>query len=137
MEYNIPIKEDGLYNAILMIMDPILNLSNQERHTLVQVLKTGYPYITTETREYLREVTGMNSFNLNNNIKRLKDKQILVPVAKRVLAINENILLMVSEPRLTINFVKADYDTRGNSTTTYEQVPSKEESGTGHTGITK
>jgi hypothetical protein len=125
MEYNIPIKEDGLYNAILMIMDPILNLSNQERHTLVQVLKTGYPFITTETREYLRQVTGMNTFNLNNNIKRLKDKQILVPVAKRVLAINDNILLMVSEPRLTINFVKAD-DTRGNNTTANEQVSPQE-----------
>lgn len=136
MEYNIPIKEDGLYNAILLIMDPILNLSNQERHTLVQVLKTGYPFITTETREYLREVTGMNTFNLNNNIKRLKDKQILVPVAKRVLAINENILLMVSEPRLTINFVKAN-DTRENSTGANDQVPSKEATGTGHTGVTE
>jgi len=125
MEYNIPIKEDGLYNAILMIMDPILNLSNQERHTLVQVLKTGYPYITTETREYLRQVTGMNTFNLNNNIKRLKDKQILVPVAKRVLAVNDNILLMISEPRLTINFVKAN-DTRGNNTTADEQVSPQE-----------
>lgn len=136
MEYNIPIKEDGLYNAILLIMDPILNLSNQERHTLVQVLKTGYPFITTETREYLREVTGMNTFNLNNNIKRLKDKQILVPVAKRVLAINENILLMVSEPRLTINFVKAN-DTRENSTGTNDQVSPKETTGTGHTGVTE
>jgi hypothetical protein len=136
MEYNIPIKEDGLYNAILLIMDPILNLSNQERHTLVQVLKTGYPYITTETREYLREVTGMNTFNLNNNIKRLKDKQILIPVAKRVLAINENILLMVSEPRLTINFVKAN-DTRENSTGTNDQVSPKETTSTGHTGVTE
>ena len=136
MEYNIPIKEDGLYNAILMIMDPILNLSNQERHTLVQVLKTGYPYITTETREYLREVTGMNTFNLNNNIKRLKDKQILVPVAKRVLAINENVLLMVSEPRLTINFVKAN-DTRGSNTAAYEQVSPQEATSRGHTGVTE
>jgi hypothetical protein len=136
MEYNIPIKEDGLYNAILLIMDPILNLSNQERHTLVQVLKTGYPFITTETREYLREVTGMNTFNLNNNIKRLKDKQILVPVAKRVLAINENILLMVSEPRLTINFVKAN-DTRENSTGTNDQVSPEKTTSTGHTGVTE
>lgn len=136
MEYNIPIKEDGLYNAILLIMDPILNLSNQERHTLVQVLKTGYPYVTTETREYLREVTGMNTFNLNNNIKRLKDKQILIPVAKRVLAINENILLMVSEPRLTINFVKAN-DTRENSTGTNDQVSPEKTTSTGHTRVTE
>jgi hypothetical protein len=136
MEYNIPIKEDGLYNAILLIMDPILNLSNQERHTLVQVLKTGYPYVTTETREYLREVTGMNTFNLNNNIKRLKDKQILIPVAKRVIAINENILLMVSEPRLTINFVKAN-DTRENSTGTNDQVSPEKTTSTGHTRVTE
>ena len=102
----------------------------------LRVNKTGYPYITTETREYLREVTGMNTFNLNNNIKRLKDKQILVPVAKRVLAINDNILLMVSEPRLTINFVKAN-DTRENSTGTNDQVSPKETTGTGHTGVTE
>ena len=78
----------------------------------------------------------VNTFNLNNNIKRLKDKQILVPVAKRVLAINDNILLMVSEPRLTINFVKAN-DTRGSNTAAYEQVSPQEATSGGHTGVTE
>ncbi len=104
MDYNIPIKEGGLYKAILMIMDPFLELTVGERHVLIEILKLENRVINSTTRQILKEVTGLKKHSFNNHLMRLKAKGIILEGKYRELYVNPRVIDMVSSNTLNIKF---------------------------------
>jgi biotin operon repressor len=114
MEYKIPVKEGGLYKAILLVMDPFLELTAAERHVLSEILKLQPRTLTSATRAKLKEQIGFNKYSINNHIKSLKDKGLLVETGHRELSVNPNVEKMVEGNTITIHFIEPQKNTNGS-----------------------
>lgn len=104
MKYRIPIKKDNFHKASLMIFNQLgLNLTELELNLLSTMLSNGFFIITKEVRVKLRELLKVDTFTLNNYVKRLKDKNIIVK-ENNELKINENLKEKVNDKEIHIIF---------------------------------
>jgi hypothetical protein len=83
--YNKEIEKAKFYMSYLSILNGILNLTNKEMQVVAGFMELLYDatvpvdmVFETPGRKILRDRLGISQFALNNIVKNLKDKRILV-----------------------------------------------------------
>jgi len=103
MEYNISVEDGNYYKAAVKLIDCIsgLNLTKFETTIVVSMLENKLYKINPETRMMLIKKLNKDQYNINNYIKKLKDKKVLVGVNKDIY-LNKGILEAISDKKLII-----------------------------------
>lgn len=105
MEYKIPVLKDNYYKQVLGLLNFNLKLSKFEMNIISTLLDNGIKIVDTESRELLRKQLNKGKPTLNNYIKKLTDRNVLVKTDTiRVLKINEGILESIEDAKLTFEF---------------------------------
>lgn len=100
MEYNLNIIKESYNLAVLNILNCFLKHTDTELNILACMLDNNIEAIKTENREFIASKLDMNVLNLNNYIKRLKDKGSLT----KDLSINPNVIMALQDKSLTFKF---------------------------------
>jgi hypothetical protein len=81
MEYTFKLPKENYYKATLLVLNIVSNLgmTKLEVDILSTLLERNITVINTDSREIIRKVLDKDKFSLNNYIKRLKAKHILLP----------------------------------------------------------
>ena len=104
MKYTIPIKKEHYYKASLLIFNQLgLSLTELELNLLSTLFSQGYFIITREVRSKLRDILNIDQFTLNNYIKRLKDKGVLVK-SDDSLQVNQSLQTKLKDKEIHITF---------------------------------
>lgn len=104
MKYNIPVKKEYYFKAILLIFNQLgLNLTDLEISIIESMLSRGISIINKEIRKIVREYLNIDQFTFNNYIKRLKDKGVLIK-EKDILRINPQLEEKVKDKEVHIIF---------------------------------
>lgn len=104
MEVNLKLDKDNFYKGVLQLMNFSLNLSNVEIDIISTMLKNKLSMVNISTREVLRISLDKSKENINNNIKRLKDKGILiVKPGTKVLYLDPGLSNLIGEDKVLIN----------------------------------
>lgn len=103
MEYKVPVKKENYYKAILLIFNQLgLNLTDLELDIITNVL-TMSKGSSKELRKTIREKLDVSTHTLNNYIKRLKDKGVLIK-EKDILKLNPQLEDRVKDNKVHITF---------------------------------
>lgn len=102
--YNIPVNNYSIYKAILTLINFNLKLSGFEIDIVATLLKYGFYKVTGEARDILRKALDKDQFNINNYIKRLKSKNILVEDDNEDLNINPSLIEIVQSKEIRFKF---------------------------------
>lgn len=78
MNYEIKVTADNYYRALLKILNFKLDLSDLEIDFICVLLNNKLGEITPETKEIIALSLNKDKYMINNYIKRLKEKSILV-----------------------------------------------------------
>lgn len=114
MEYKIPVTDETYYRVILGILNFSLKLSDFEIEIVSTMLANNWLEINQDTKEGLRKALDKDKFITNNYIKRLKDKNILIPKddskesTRGLYDLNPDIINIVKEPRILFEFERHD-----------------------------
>lgn len=90
------VDRDSFSKAVLTILNFQLKLSELEIEMLSVMLSHNITKIDTSTREMLRKVLNRNKFDINNYIKRLKEKKFILTKEDKSLYINPNISALMN-----------------------------------------
>lgn len=104
MEFKIPVTKEGLTKAILMVLNFKLNLTSHEIDVLSIMINHKIDVIDTSTRELLRKIMDKNKFDINNYIKQLKGKKIIL-VEDKLLYLNPAITKLVDNDEFNFKFI--------------------------------
>ena len=97
-KFTIKTSKEVLYKDYLSVIQPILDITDKELLILAELCKvqdkvtdkTLLPAVlSTETRKYIREKLQMSEAAFNNNISRLKKKDLISDVT----GVNDKLLL--------------------------------------------
>ena len=103
MILNKKVTKEELIRWILTIMNFELKLSELEVNMLVVLLHAKITTLDSDARNIIRSILNKDKFAVNNYIKRLKDKRILLQEDK-TLVINPNIVKLVENKELNFKF---------------------------------
>ena len=103
MEYNIPVKQENYTKAILKVINIFMDLTNYELNIITQIIDQDIKMLNRVCRKILIEKLETDSYTLNNYIKKLKDKGVLV-TTKYGLELNPNIINSIKDNKITITF---------------------------------
>lgn len=98
MEINLPVDNKHCYKALLKILNFLTNMTDTELDVIAAMMSNKITVLTKEARIELLAILGKDKFTLNNHIKRLKEKKVLVEYDndnKNKLHINGNLSNMV------------------------------------------
>lgn len=104
MERVIPVKQQDLIKAILMILNTPynFNLSNMEIDIVSCMLNHNMQIIDLANREIIRMELDKDKFNLNNYIVRLRDKgMVIVKPADKNLYVNPNLYDLIKDNKIS------------------------------------
>lgn len=103
MEYPITLTKDKYLKAAVSLINCIssLNLTDFELDIVTMMLKHKAYKLNNNTRTILRETLGKDRFNLNNYLKRLKDKKVLLKGDKEFM-LNPGIIEAINGEELII-----------------------------------
>lgn len=102
--YKIPVNNYSVYKAILTIINFSLKLSNVEIDILATLFKYGYHTITVEARDILRKALDKDQYTINNYIKRLKDKKMLLETDNKEIVVNSDLKDVVESRKIVFSF---------------------------------
>lgn len=109
MEYKIPVTKDNVCNAILTILNFHLKLSEFEIKMISILLQNKISTIDTSARDLLRKVLDKDKFSINNYVKRLVDKNIILKEDKtKKLYIDPTIIKLTNEKEINFKFISND-----------------------------
>lgn len=109
MEYVIPpvkgvyLTKENYYRAVLGIFNYFSGLTSFEMDIIVTMLVNNQLTIDRPTRKLLRDKLNKDKFNLNNYIKRLKIKNVLIDVEDKTV-LNPSILEAIKDKEINIKF---------------------------------
>jgi len=103
MNYNIPIAEEGYNKAILTVINCFLMLTKKEIEIISIVLDNSITNLDTKARVLIREKSGLSVGTLNNYVKRLKDKNVLIQ-KQNSLVIHDNIIQAIEDKEVSVKF---------------------------------
>jgi predicted transcriptional regulator len=103
MNYNIPISSKLYNQAMLNVINCFLKLTNKELEIIKIVLDNNIINLDTKARVLIRENSGLSIGTLNNYIKRLKDKNVLIQ-KRDTLEVNNNILQPIEDKEISVSF---------------------------------
>jgi len=104
MEYKIKVNKDNIYKGILTLFNFTFKLSELEIDLISVMLQNKISTIDTTSREILRKVMNKSKFDINNYIKRLKEKKIILQDDKK-LYINPSIITICGINEVTFKFI--------------------------------
>lgn len=106
MKLEIPVRIVNNNKAKLKLLNCFLkNLTNAEIDIVSTMLDMNYLALTTEVRPILRQTLEMSTYNFNNYIKKLSDKEILyLPKDSKVLTLNPRVKQLTSDNVITVEF---------------------------------
>lgn len=105
MEYRIKVNKDNIYKGILTLFNFTFKLSELELDLISVMLQHKINTIDTTSRELLRKVMNKSKFDINNHIKRLKIKKIILQEDKK-LYLNPNIVNVCNIKEVTFKFIE-------------------------------
>jgi len=94
MEIDLPVDNKHCYKALLKILNFLTNMTDTELDVIAAMMSNKITVLTKEARVELLAVLGKDKFTLNNHIKRLKEKKVLVENNNK-LNINTNLSNMI------------------------------------------
>ena len=107
--FKIPVNKDNIYYGILTVANFALKLTDIEIQILSILLKEKIETIDVKVRETLRKVMNKDKYIINNYIKRLKEKGMLLQETKpKKLYINPNIKELTKSDVITFKFINND-----------------------------
>jgi hypothetical protein len=82
MEYKLKVNDKGYYKGMLRLfsLNPNYALSDLEIDILTTMLCNKLTVVNADSKEVIRKVLDKDKFIVNNYIKRLRDKGILIGV---------------------------------------------------------
>lgn len=89
------VDRDSFSKAVLTILNFQLKLSELEIEILSVMLSHNITKIDSATRVLLRDKLDKTKFDINNYIKRLKEKKLIIVKEDKNLHINPNIIQLV------------------------------------------
>lgn len=103
MEYPFKVNKDNYIKAAVNLINCIgsMNLTKFELDIIITMLQYKAYKLNNNTRTILRENLNKDRFNLNNYLKRLKDKKILLKVNNEVI-LNPGIIEAINDEELII-----------------------------------
>lgn len=107
MEFKLPVNNFNIYKTILTLINFKLGLSSMEVDILATMFKYNYDVLNAEARDILRKALDKDQYSINNYIKRLKSKNILLEVDKKVYinpGLKTNIEQIVESKEITFKF---------------------------------
>lgn len=107
MEYKIKVNSHSIYKAILTVINFSLKLSNNEIDIIATLLKYGFTVVNAEARDMLRKALDKDQYNINNYIKSLKTKKILLKEGKDII-INPNLSEVLKSKEIVFKFDKVN-----------------------------
>lgn len=108
MEFKIPVNKDFIYKAILTVLNFNLKLSDTEMDILNILLRNQIEIIDIKSRELLRKIMNKDKYVINNHIKRMKEKKILLQSEdyNKKLYINPSIKSLTQDKDITFKFIE-------------------------------
>lgn len=103
MKYPITVKRENYYKDMLTAINCFLNLTKQEINILSVLLTNNMTELTEDSRSIIRETMNKSSFNINNYIKRLKNKGVFIPIEGKYI-VNPSLLESLSTGEIHIQF---------------------------------
>lgn len=103
MERTISISKDKYYKAMLNVMSRLINLTKFEIELISTMFSHNIKILNKVTRLDLRLLLDTSEYNLNNYIKKLKAKKVLLQTEDG-LELNQTIKEAVEDKSITINF---------------------------------
>jgi hypothetical protein len=104
MDYNLTLSEDKYTLAILKTINCFLNLTDFELLIINKMIDNDIDELNTNSRKRLKSLLGDKSdATVNNYIKRLKDKKVLIE-NETGMVINNNILSAIKDGELNFKF---------------------------------
>lgn len=106
MKLEIPVRIVNNNKAKLKLLNCFLkNLTNAEIDIVSTMLDMNYLALTTEVRPILRQTLKMSTYNFNNYIKKLSDKEILyIPTDSKILTLNPKVKQLTLDNIITVEF---------------------------------
>lgn len=111
MELNVPIDNNKCYRAILAILNFSTNMTETELDVIATMFIHNMKILTKESRAELLVLLNKDKFTLNNHIKRLREKRILVDGGNKQLILNKGLVNTIEqsiedkEIKLTLDYV--------------------------------
>lgn len=84
MEHKLPVNNFNIYKTIVTILNFKFGLSDLEVDVISTILKYKFEKIDAEARDILRKALDKDQYNINNYIKKLKNKGLLIEKEKKV-----------------------------------------------------
>lgn len=103
MQQQFKLPADKYHKSILTVMNCFLHLSEIEIEILSEILKNNITVINTDSRKILQKSLNKKEHNLNNYIKRLKDKKVLLESNEGYI-VDPGIIESVSDKKVLIEF---------------------------------
>lgn len=104
MEYKIKVNKYSIYKAILTLINFNLKLSGMEIDIMATLFKYGFYTINAEARDILRKALDKDQYSINNYIKRLKEKNMIIEDEYKKLHVNPNLKQIVESKEITFKF---------------------------------
>lgn len=84
MEFKLPVNKYNIYKTILTMINFKLGLSTMEIDMIATMFKYNYDILNAEARDILRKALDKDQYSINNYIKRLKAKGLLLEEDKKI-----------------------------------------------------
>lgn len=102
LELNIPSK--NIIRSLLEVLNPYIGYLTKQELDLVEIILTNkFETIDIAVRAKIRQVSDLEKHNLNNYLKKLRDKKVLVFDGK-IMRVNPRIIKMTSVKTLNLTF---------------------------------
>jgi biotin operon repressor len=106
MEHIFTVDKNKYHKAILQIYNFNLKMSDLELDIISTLIANNLSEVNADSKDILRQKLDVSKFMLNNYIKRLKDKGILIPIEDNIgYTINPNIVNLTKDPNVSFEFV--------------------------------
>lgn len=107
MEFKIQVNNFNIYKAVLTIISFKINLSAMEIDMIATMFKYKFMVVTNDCRDIFRKALDKDQYNINNYIRRLIKKGVLVKEDKEI-KLNANLINIVNntvtDKELTFKF---------------------------------
>lgn len=97
MILRVPISKEHTYRAVLNILNFSTNLTESELDIISIMLVNKITVLTTKARRTLVRLIARDKFTINNHIKRLKEKNVVVLNSDKHLELNANLVSRIEE----------------------------------------
>jgi len=104
MEENITISKEKYVKAALNVANCFLNMTPLEIDIIATMLNNGATTITSASRKLLITSLSKSKHVICNNIKRLKNKSVLIQNKENKTVVNPKILLYIQNKEIHVKF---------------------------------